>query len=54
MMSILEARRKKGVRELELGILKEIQKDLDMDKRKDNKRKAPPVASFTSGGRTFA
>jgi hypothetical protein len=30
------------------GILKEIQKDLDLDKRKDNKRKAPPVASFMS------
>jgi hypothetical protein len=39
----------KGVCELELGILKQIQKDLGMDKRKDNKRKAPPAASFTSG-----
>jgi hypothetical protein len=48
MLSIRAARRKKGVRELELGILKEIQKDLDLDKRKDNKRKAPPFASFTS------
>jgi hypothetical protein len=38
----------KRVRELELGILKEIQKEMGLDKRKDNKRKAPPVASFTS------
>jgi hypothetical protein len=47
-MSIQEARHKKGVHELELGILKEIQKDLDLNKRKDNKHKASPVASFTS------
>jgi hypothetical protein len=48
MMSIWEALRKKGVRELESGILKEIQKEMGLDKRKDNKSKAPPVASFTS------
>jgi hypothetical protein len=48
MFAIREACRKKGVRELELGILKEIQKELDLDKRKDKKHKAPPFASLTS------
>jgi hypothetical protein len=48
MVAIREARRKEGVHELELGILKDIQKEMGLEKCKDNKRKAPSVASFTS------
>jgi hypothetical protein len=37
MISIRDARRKEEVCELELGLLKEIQKEMGLDKRKDNK-----------------
>ena len=47
-MSIRAVRRKEGTRALELGILKEIQAELGLNKAKDKKRKAPPVASFIS------
>ena len=47
LLSIREARRREGVRALELGILKEIQKDLGLKNGKDKKRKDPPAASLT-------